>query len=112
MYVYQHIITGNQYILTIMDYFTKWAEAIATPNKSACQVANALFKLFMRMGIPRVITTDQGSEFNNQLNQQLMTVLEIDHRLTTTYHPQVSIAATYILCMHVCIHIIMLPYLG
>ena len=83
-----------------MDYFTKWAEAIATPNKSACQVANALFKLFMRMGIPRVITTDQGSEFNNQLNQQLMTVLEIDHRLITTYHPQVSIAATYILCTY------------
>jgi len=89
MYVY----TGNRYILTIIDYFTKWAEVFATPDKSACQVANALFKLFMRMGIPRVITTDQGSEFNNQLNKQLMSLLEIDHRLTTTYHPQVSIPA-------------------
>ena len=43
----------------------------------------------MRMGIPRVITTDQGSEFNNKLNQKLMSELQIEHRLTTAYHPQV-----------------------
>ena len=32
--------TGNHYILTVIDYFTKWAEAIATPNilyNYACQ---------------------------------------------------------------------------
>jgi len=74
-------------------------------------VANALFKLFMRMGIPRVITTDQGSEFNNQLNKQLMSVLEIDHRLTTTYHPQVSPAKYHIyIIIRACINVIHLNY--
>ena len=34
-------------------------------------------------------STDQGSEFNNKLNQKLMSELQIDHRLTTAYHPQV-----------------------
>ena len=43
----------------------------------------------MGMGIAQVIATDQGSEFNNQLNHQLMSALQIDHRLTTAYHPQV-----------------------
>ena len=68
---------GNRYIQTIMGYCMKWA-AVATPEKSEYQIANSLFKLFMKMGIPCVIATDQGSEFNNHLNQQLMSVLTID----------------------------------
>ena len=40
------------------------------------------------MGLPSVITTDQGKEFPNLLNAELMTVFGIKHRLTTCYHPQ------------------------
>ena len=43
----------------------------------------------MRLGIPRVITTDQGSEFRNELNKELASLLGVQHRLTTAYHPQV-----------------------
>ena len=50
----------------------------------------SILQLFMRMGIPKVITSDQGSEFNNKLNGELMERLQINHRLTTPYHPQVS----------------------
>ena len=42
------------------------------------------------MGIPHVVTSDQGSEFNNALNAELMRSMEIDHRLTTAYHPQAN----------------------
>ena len=45
----------------------------------------------MRMGIPRVITTDQGSEFRNKLNEELNGVLGIKHQLTTAYHAQVTL---------------------
>ena len=44
----------------------------------------------MRMGIPRVIMTDQGSEFCNKLNEEFNRVLGIKHQLTTAYHPQVT----------------------
>ena len=47
------------------------------------------------MGLPRVITTDQGREFNNKLNRELMKQLNIEHRLTTPYRPQVIIYHLY-----------------
>ena len=40
------------------------------------------------MGIPHVITFDQGSEFNNTMNVELMQSMGIEHSLTTAYHPQ------------------------
>lgn len=81
---------GNCYILTVTDYFTKFVEAIPMKDKYATGVATVLFKLFMRMGICQVVTSDQGSEFNNTLNQELMALLNIDYRLTTPYHPQAN----------------------
>ena len=42
------------------------------------------------MGIPAVITTVQGREFHNQLNDMLMETFGIEHRLTTPYHPQAN----------------------
>ena len=44
----------------------------------------------MKMGLPAVITTDQGSEFKNQLNDEMMKILNIKHHLITAYHPQVD----------------------
>ena len=35
----------------------------------------------MKMGLCRVVTSDQGKEFNNHLNAELMKLLDIDHRL-------------------------------
>ena len=42
------------------------------------------------MGLPAVITTDQGKEFRNKLNQQLTEKFGIKHQLTTAYHPQAN----------------------
>ena len=46
----------------------------------------------MRFGLPRVITSDQGREFNKELNHNLCQILGIKHRLTTPYHPQVCMS--------------------
>ena len=40
------------------------------------------------MSLPAVITTDQETEFKNKLNDELMKIFNIDHRLTTAYHSQ------------------------
>ena len=38
-------LTGNKYILTVTDYYTKWAEATPLPSKEACGVADFLYKV-------------------------------------------------------------------
>ena len=86
-------LTGNRYILTISDYFTRFGWAKALPTKEAIGVVAALKELFYLMVIPSVITTDQGREFRNELNQQLTISFGIKHRLTTAYHPQVRYLA-------------------
>ena len=42
------------------------------------------------MGLPAVITTDQGKEFCKKLDLQLTETFGIKHQLTTTYHPQAN----------------------
>ena len=37
-----------------------------------------------------MITTDQGREFSNNLNVEVMLEFNIEHRLTTPYHPQAN----------------------
>ena len=48
-------------------------------------------QLFMRMGVPQVIVSDQGREFNNALNDDIAKQLGIRRRLTTPYHSQVCV---------------------
>ena len=43
----------------------------------------------MRMGLPHVLLSDNGSEFCNALNDQLSEMLGIKGRVTTPYNPEV-----------------------
>jgi len=45
----------------------------------------------MRMGLPRLLTTDQGTEFKNAIDKQMMKLLGIKRIFTTPYHPQVGL---------------------
>ena len=58
---------GNQYILTMTCYFSKWVEAFPTSDNTAVTVARALYTANCRHGAPNDIVTDQGREFVNQV---------------------------------------------
>ena len=49
----QHVTERkNRYILTLVDYATRYAEAIPLPGIEAERVAEALFHMFTRLGFP------------------------------------------------------------
>ena len=78
-----------KYIVVIGDYFTKWTEALPIPNMEACTVAKVLVeKVLCRFGIPQVIHSDQGRQFESNLFQEMCKLLGIHKTRTTPYHPQ------------------------
>ena len=49
-----------------------------------------LLQIFMHMGIPHLLMSDNGSEFKNELDKKLIVLLGIKHIFTTPYHPLVK----------------------
>ena len=59
---------GYEYILTVMDYFTKWTEAYPIRDHKATTVARVLLEnCFTRLGMPEEVISDQGAEFEGEL---------------------------------------------
>ena len=62
---------GYQYVLVICDYATRYPEAIPLRCTDAHRVAEELIVFFSRMGIPREILSDQGTNFMSQLLKEI-----------------------------------------
>ena len=60
----------------------------ALPTKEAHSVAVALrARVFAIFGSPRVLVSDNGSEFVNEIFANLLDVYKTVHRTTVAYHP-------------------------
>ena len=79
---------GNRYVLVICDYATRYPEAVPMKHIDAVSVTEELVKFFSRVGVPREILTDQGTNFTSQLLVELYRMLHIQPIRTTPYHPQ------------------------
>ncbi len=80
---------GNRMLLTAIDHLTGWAEAIPIKNKSAVSVWDALYReIFPRWGMPAVVITDRGQEFNSSEIRRHFRECGIKQIRTTPYHPQ------------------------
>ena len=79
----------NKHILVIVDHFTKWCEAFATPDQKASTVAPILVsRIFSRFGPPAVLHSDQGRNFESTLLHKICNFMGITKTRTTSYHPQ------------------------
>ena len=79
---------GHRYILTVVDYATRYPEAVALKNISTVSVAEALVCIFSRVEIPEEILSDQGTQFTSALMKEVGRLLSVKQLTTTPYHPQ------------------------
>jgi len=80
---------GFQYILSVIDFATRYLWLFPIRHKTAKCVAATLFdEVISRVSVPSAILTDQGGEFMVEVVECLLRRLGISHLRTSAYHPQ------------------------
>ena len=79
---------NNRYILSVIDYFTKFGEAVALPDAKSETISRVLEEIFARHGMPTVLLSDQGSNMESHVIKSVCKLFNIEKRHTTAYHPQ------------------------
>lgn len=80
-------IYGNVYALTLICDLTKYLITIPIPNKESRTIAKAIFEnLILIYGTPKTIRTDLGTEFKNEIINELCKLLKVQHHFSTPYH--------------------------
>ena len=79
---------GNRFILTLVDYATRYPEAKALSSINTERVAEALVDMFSRVGVAKEMLTDMGAQFTSEMMKEVSRLLSIRQLTTTPYHPQ------------------------
>ncbi|KAG6926041.1 gypsy retrotransposon integrase 1, partial [Chelydra serpentina] len=66
---------GHQHVLVVLDYATRYLEAVPLRNTASKTIAKELVQIFARVGLPKEILTDQGTPFVSKLMKDLCSLL-------------------------------------
>ena len=79
----------NKHILMIIDHLTGGPETFPIPVKSADTIVSTFINEYLPVCMcPRYILSDNGTEFKNNLMDQVLKQLGIDRIFSSSYHPQ------------------------
>ena len=79
---------NKKYILTMIDHFTKYAQAYATKKCDTNTVINCLEQYFCIFGVPESIQTDNGTAFKSHNFNSFCDTFGIRAVHSTAYHAQ------------------------
>ena len=82
--------TGKQYILTILDSYTRFVYAYPTVRDRACDAAKGLTTFMLEYGFPRILSSDRGTHFTSSVIKELCQNVQIKHNLHCAWRPQSS----------------------
>ena len=80
--------SGHQYLLTMMWVTTRFPEAIPLRKITSAAVTKAMIKFFTTFGLPRIVQTDQGTNFLSKAFKDTLQRLGVSHSVSTAYHPE------------------------
>ena len=81
--------SGNKHILTIINHLTGLQEAYPIPDKSTDTIVSTFINEYLPVHMcPRYILSDNGTEFKNNLMDQVLKQLGIVRIFSAPYHLQ------------------------
>ncbi|KAG0863342.1 hypothetical protein G6F16_011875 [Rhizopus arrhizus] len=81
-------VQGSNYILVVVDVFTRFCVLKAMPDKPSHTIAFALRSILSLFGRPKIIQSDNGTKYVNEIICKSTEVSGIYHRLIAAYHPR------------------------
>jgi hypothetical protein len=81
--------SGARYIITVIEYLTRWKKEAQVNDCIAETTSHFLFEeVITRFGCPRILMSDQGTHFINNTIKDMNEEFEVYHKKSTPYHPQ------------------------
>ena len=81
----------KQFIIVAVDYYTKWVEAKALARIREKEVVQFFMDFIVfRFGVPRVVVTDNGSQFIGKDFEEALSQLKIKHLRSSVAYPQAN----------------------
>ena len=77
---------GHRYVLTLIDYATRFPEAVPLKSIDTLTIAKCLVEIFSRVGVPREILSNNGQQFKSDLMSEINRLLNIKAIFTSPYH--------------------------
>ncbi len=83
--------TGKQFILVLVDYYTKWVEAYDLVDHKATTVADTITcNWIARLGVPLRLHCDNAQEFRGHVLKEVKELLGVKRKFTTPYRLQAN----------------------
>lgn len=81
----------KQFLIVAIDYYTKWPEAKPLARIREAEVVQFFMEnIVFRFGVPRVIVTDNGSQFTGKDFEEALSQLKITHIKSSVAYPQAN----------------------
>ena len=62
---------GHRYILTVVEYATRYSEAVPLKNIDTETVAETLLDMYSRVGVPKEVLSDLGTQFTSDCMKEV-----------------------------------------
>jgi hypothetical protein len=83
--------SGKCWVMTLVDVCSRYTLLRALASKEMEEVAQVLWQVICEYGTMRILQSDNGAEFVNQVLRAMTTLYGIDHRLITAYNPRADV---------------------
>ena len=81
-------IPGNNHLLVVVDYYSRWIEAILLKKTDAQHVIRSMEAIFRTHGLPEAVRSDNGPPFASREFEGFLDYLGIEHKKGVPYWPQ------------------------